>query len=217
MLVKIKAENVEKDDHRCEVDFLEAAIDSQVEKEQTVWISFNGSERFVHLTQNLLKESPNLNSLRILHTKIPILRDNLFGPKFRQIMKLHLCHNGIKMIEDEAFVHMSNLEAISLSHNEIQSLSRKVFENNLKLVWISLKGNRIKMIATEAFQNSNKLKWIDLRGNQCVDQTVGCSGSDCDTKIDHALLDRELQSCYDYYTRSLEMLNEGEILDLFRS
>ncbi len=212
VFVKIKTETVENDDHRCEAggaDLSEVAIGSQVEKEQTVWISFNGSDGFLHLPQNLLKE--NLTSLRILHTKIPILRDNLIGQQFSQIQKVYLCHNGIKMIEDEAFVHLAILVAINLSHNKIRSLNQRVFENNLQLEWISLKVNKIKMIAAGTFQNLHQLKWVDLSENECFDQTVGCSNSDCDSKIDHALLDRVLQSCYDPYTRSLDSLNEGEV------
>jgi Leucine-rich repeat (LRR) protein len=171
-----------------------------------IW--FYGSGRIAHLPQNLAEEFPKLTDLWISNSEIPIVRNNLLGPQFSWIEELILGGNKIQIVEEEAFKQLHNLVRIYLHYNQIQSLSREVFENNRKLKGIYLDDNKIKMIAPETFQHLNQLKLVELGRNDCVDKDIGCWN--CDTKIDHTELNRDLHACYENHKKSSDLLNEGE-------
>ncbi len=167
------------------------------EKERTNAIDFNRSGRVTHLPQNLVCEFPKLKILKIQHSEIPILKKDFFGAQFSWIERLGLNSNGIKVIANKAFEHLTDLWSIDLSENGIQSLNRNLFENNQKLMWLWLSGNKIKMISSDIFQNLSELRLVVLQRNECVDQLVGCWL--CESKINRTELDSELQNCYDNY------------------
>jgi hypothetical protein len=181
---------------------------TQEQKEKTTQIWFYGSGRVAHVPQNLAEEFPKVTDLEITDSEIPIVKNNLLGPKFSWIEKLWLRGNEIQIVEGEAFKHLYNLVMISLSNNQIQSLSAKVFQNNRKLKNIWIYNNKIKMIAPETFQHLNQLEWLHLEGNDCIDKRIGCRW--CDPKIDHTELNRALHACYKNHKKSSDLLNEGE-------
>jgi Leucine-rich repeat (LRR) protein len=167
------------------------------EKERTNAIDFNRSGRVAHLPQNLVCEFPKLKILKIQHSEIPIVKRDFFGAQLSWIERLGLNSNGIKIIANKTFDHLTNLWSIDLSENGIQKLDRNLFENNQKLLWIWLSGNKIKMISPDIFQNLSELRLVVLQRNECVDQFVGCWL--CEPKINRTELDSELQNCYDNY------------------
>jgi hypothetical protein len=181
---------------------------TQEQKEKATRIYFAKIGRVAHVPQNLAEEFPKLTDLDIAGSEIPIVKNNLLGPQFSRIKELVLGGNKIQIVEEEAFKHLHNLEEVSLSWNQIQSLSRGVFQNNRKLKTIWINRNKIKMIAPETFQNLNQLKSVNLRRNDCVDKYIGCYN--CDTKIDHTELNRDLHACFENHKKSSDLLNEGE-------
>jgi hypothetical protein len=182
---------------------------SQEQKKNTTRIRFERIGRVAHVPQNLVEELPKLIGLEIWRSEIPIVKNDLFGPQFSQIEKLDLGANKIKIIEDQAFQHLSNLKEIYLYMNEIRSLSSGVFKNNRKLKEIILWDNKIKMIAPDTFQSLNQLIHVHLDGNDgCINKLIGCR--DCDSKINRTDLNRELQDCYDIHKKSSNLLNDGE-------
>jgi hypothetical protein len=183
---------------------------TQEQKKSTTWIWFQGIGRVAHVPQNLREEFPKLTELLIDYSEIPIVKNNLLGSQFSWIEELRLNGNKIQIFENGAFKHLHNLVVISLSDNQIQSLRAKVFQNNLKLKLIWLDDNKIKMIAPETFQHLNQLTDVNLNWNDCVDREYGCL--DCDTKIDHTELNRDLHACYENHKKSSDLLNEGGFL-----
>ncbi len=183
---------------------------SRTEKEAATGVRFLKSNKVVHIPLNIFQEFSNLIEFSIWNSGIQTLRNDLFRPEFSKIEELSLVDNGIAIIEENAFLHLTSLEVINLEHNKIQSLSNKFFEKNLKLSEISLRGNKIRIIEPQTFKNLNRLSRLDLKINDCVHQIAGLWNFD--TKIDHAELNRELKNCYDNYHTNLDFLNEGEII-----
>ncbi len=181
---------------------------TQEEKKNTTLISFWLGGRVAHVPQNLVEEFPNLTWLVIWVSEIPIVRNDLLGPQFTWIEKLELENNQIKIIEEQAFQHLQNLVEIYLSNNEIQTLSGNLFEKNRKLGKIVLQSNKIKMLDPKTFHDLNQLQFVVLDYNECYKWRVGCWG--CDTKINRAELNHELQNCYKNYKKSLDLRNKGE-------
>jgi hypothetical protein len=178
------------------------------QKKKTSGIRFWRSSRIAHVPQNLREEFLSLTWLWITGSEIPIVKNNLLGPQFSWIERLKLDSNEIQIVENQAFQHLHNLVMISLAWNQLQSLNAEIFKNNPKLIWIFLWLNKIKTIAPETFQHLNQLKFVRLWINECTVKEIGCL--DCDTKIDHTELNRELQKCYENHKKSLDLLNEGE-------
>jgi Leucine-rich repeat (LRR) protein len=181
---------------------------TQDQKETATEIYFSQSGRVAHVPQNLREEFPKLTNLSITRSEIPIVKNNLLGPQLSWIEELVLGNNKIQIVEGQAFKHLHNLVVIDLSNNQIRSLGAGFFQNNLKLKEIRIGINKIKMISPETFQHLNQLTHINLVRNDCVDKEFGCWR--CDTKIDHAELNRDLQACYENHKKSSDLLNEGE-------
>jgi Leucine-rich repeat (LRR) protein len=133
----------------------------------------------------------------------------LFRSEFRQIQELYLPNNEIKVIEEKAFAHLTNMILIDLDGNQIRRLNRKVFENNRKLERIDLRKNQIKMIDPQMMKNLNRLRVIELKDNECIDRNFGCSLC---AEIDRIELNREMRPCYDNSIKNMNLhfLNEGE-------
>jgi hypothetical protein len=181
---------------------------TQEQKKKVTFIRFQRIGRVAHVPQNLREEFPKLTGLWIDDSEIPIVKSNLLGPQFSWIEELILVDNKIQIVEEAAFNHLHNLVEIYLYGNQIKSLRAKVFQNNRKLKVIWIYTNKIKMIAPETFQHLNQLAGVDIDGNDCVDKIIGCLV--CDTKIDHAELNRDLHACYENHKKSSDLLNEGE-------
>jgi Leucine-rich repeat (LRR) protein len=181
---------------------------TQEQKEIATGIRFQLIGRVAHLPPNLVEEFPKLTDLSIRWSEVLIVKNNLFGRQFSWIKELYLGENNIKMIEDEAFQHLPNLEEISLYDNEIKSLGAKVFENNSKLKVIWLHDNKINMISPETFRNLNQLKSVDFEGNECFSKPIGCWN--CYDNIDHTELNSALLPCYENHKKSTALPNDGE-------
>jgi hypothetical protein len=181
---------------------------SPEKKQETKRVKFDNIGRVDHMPL-VLQEFPILSELKIRSSEIPILRDDLFDRGFRGIQKLELTSDKIKILEERSFQHLVNLQEINLSHNEIRSLAGKLFQRNRKLKSINLGGNKINVVQPEVFRNLNELELVGLLSNKCFSQSVGCTRN-CRAKVDHAELNRKLQTCYDNYGRSFGLQNQGE-------
>jgi hypothetical protein len=174
------------------------------EKARTTGIEFQASGKVAHLPQNLKQVFPNLVGFWLELSEIPILRNNLFGPQFKWILYLYLDRNGIQMIEENAFAHLTNLFAIRLGHNKLKSLNTNLFKNNLKIEWIFISHNQINMIERDTFRHLHKLNNLDLSENECVDKYF----YSLEGKI-YKKLGNSLEGCYVNHQSSLGSLKRG--------
>jgi hypothetical protein len=181
---------------------------SDDEKASATSMTFSETGKVDHLPWSLFQSFPKLSTLSIEWSEIPIVRKNLFRVQFRQIQELLFSHNGIKIIEKEAFVQLTDLVLINLRGNNIRSLSEKMIASNLKLERIDLRDNKISMLDPEIFKNLKHLKLVALRGNECAGQLIGCWY--CNTNINRTDLDLELQHCYGHYKESMNLTMEGK-------
>ncbi len=157
---------------------------TQEQKQETTLIEFSWIGRVAHLPRNLFEVFPKLNSLVIWYSDIPILRNNFFKPEHNKLRKLWLSGNNIRIIQGNAFEHLTNLELINLQLNEI------------------------KMFGPGSFKNLHQLAGVFLWYNDCTNETIDCL--DCDKKLNHTELDLKLQPCFENYKKSSNLLNEGE-------
>jgi hypothetical protein len=191
--VELKCRYDRYSDYRCYVlraDFSMKTIGanftfsgSQEQKQTTIEIKFYRSGRVAHLPLNLFEVFPNLIELSIKDSDIPILGNNFFKPEHNKLRRLVLNMDKIKIIEENAFEHLTNLE------------------------WINLEDNKIKMISPGTFKNLHQLAGVLLWNNECIHDTIGCSWCE---KLNQTELDLKLQPCFENYKKSLNLLNEGE-------
>jgi hypothetical protein len=165
---------------RCEVESVDLSWKSigtkftfpgtQQQKQRITEFSIKDSGRVDFLPQNLIQELPKIKDLTIDHSDISILRSNFFKPEFSKIQGLWLSSNKIKIIEENAFAHLSNLDSIGLYGNELKMLSGKLFQNNHKLMRIYLEQNKIKIIDPGTFRSLNQLAHIYFLQNECINR-----------------------------------------------
>jgi hypothetical protein len=182
------------DDHWCRVQSADLSLKTidanftfsatQERKQATTLIDFSWIGRVAHLPRNLIEEFPNLDRLTIKDSDIPILRNNFFKPEFSKLRGLRLFRDNIRIIQGNAFAHLTNLE------------------------WINLEYNRIKMIAPGTFKKLHQLKVVFLSYNECTNDTIGCQW--CNRKLNQTELDLTLQPCFENYKKSSNLLSEGE-------
>ncbi len=121
----------------------------------------------------MLQKFPSLQGLKITHSKIEILRENLFIRQFENITYLDLSSNGIQQVFD-AFKNIPGLRWIILANNSIETLIYRIFKNNKKLEVIDLQENKIKMTNIKLFLNLARLQIVDFRENECAKKLLIC-------------------------------------------
>ncbi len=185
---------------------------SQNEKKDTCHAAFSRMGKVAHLPTEIYKEFPKLVKLSIEWSEIPLLKKNMFKPAFKKIRELSLSNNGIQLIEQEAFKHLTNLIVLKLDHNQIKTLDQKLFLHNLKLEEIDLSHNSLSRIDPQTFDKLTQLKAVnfmssDLTCVQYVSETF--SYMDLNSRR-RGPLTRRLRMCHDDYREKWGWMTEGE-------
>jgi hypothetical protein len=100
-------------------------LTTREQRENATGIYFDGVGRVAHLPLILVEEFSKLAELRIYNSEIPIVKKNLFGPKFSQIEKLALWNDKIEIIEEESFKHLPNLWGIDYLGTKLKVYTHK--------------------------------------------------------------------------------------------
>jgi hypothetical protein len=193
---------------------------SPKEKKATNHVAFSNIGKVAHLPTEICQEFPKLVKLSIEWSNIPLLKKDLFKPACKKVRELLLSNNGIKIIEEEAFKHLTKLIVIKLDHNKIRSVDQKLFQYNLKLEEIDLSHNYISLIDPKTFDNLNRLKAVNLQhyGWTCIGQKRNCPDY-CEAIFNYAELKSrgvhgegpsELKTCIGSYRRNMEWMEEGD-------
>jgi Leucine-rich repeat (LRR) protein len=171
------------------------AVDGTDEEKQNVTkIQFYKNPKIDYIPVEIFTEFPNLKAIGIQGSKIPILKEKLFGVECEKIESLELRGNKIEIIEKKSFFHLKNLVVIKLTLNEIESIEENIFETNLKLEVVNFYRNQIKALNPVIFKHLNHLKSVDFSLNRCTSEEFSC-GDNC--TIDHKELNDKLTPCYD--------------------
>jgi Leucine-rich repeat (LRR) protein len=167
---------------------------TEEEKQNVTEFEFLGIPKIDYIPVEIFTEFPNLEYILIQNSKMPILKEKLFGVEFGKIKYLMLWFNGIKIVEKKAFFHLKNLVIIDLLGNKIESIAENIFETNLKLKHVYLSHNQIKALNPVLFKHLNHLREVDFTLNRCTSEKFGCE-ENC--TIDHEELINKLTPCYD--------------------
>jgi Leucine-rich repeat (LRR) protein len=165
---------------------------TEAKKKNITGFSFQQIPKLDYLPVEIFNEFPNLKKIEMA-SKVPIVKENLFGVECEKIEVLRFRFNEIKIIESKAFYHLKNLVWIDLSHNKIESINYSVFQANLKLEIVDLEQNQIKSLNPVIFKHLNHLQFVDFSINRCASHKFFCE-ENC--TIDHEELNKKLTPCY---------------------
>jgi Leucine-rich repeat (LRR) protein len=146
-------------------NFTFVGLESKLKETTAVEIKQSPNLDFVPV--EMILKFPSLLGLKITHSKIEILRENLFTREFENITYLDMSSNGIQQVFS-AFKNLPKLRWVILSKNSIETIIYRVFKNNKKLEVIDLQGNKIKMINKKLFLNLAGLQIVNFRKNKCA-------------------------------------------------
>lgn len=137
------------------------------------------SDSMFQLTNDIFDHLPSLRKLRIVNSGLSSLlpkitsqmlkhleiEENLIveipGRAFefvRRLESLYLDHNGIEIVDRDAFVGLELLKGLSLKENRISELPEGVFDSLRELTHLSLKNNRLTSLRGELLRYSPKLQ-----------------------------------------------------------
>jgi Leucine-rich repeat (LRR) protein len=167
---------------------------TEEEKQNVTGIEFYKNPKIDYIPVEIFTEFPNLEIIRITYSKLPILKENLFGVECEKITYLFLLDIEIKNIEKRAFFHLKNLVFINLSHNKIERIEENIFETNLKLEHVVLGWNQIKSLNPVIFKHLNHLRRVDFSLNRCISQEFGFGCENCTFSYEE--LKNKLTPCY---------------------
>jgi hypothetical protein len=106
------------------------------------------------IEENILRDLPISHTFSITSNPITIIKKHTF--QNHDIETIDLSFNKIKIIENESFVNLTELQKISLVDNLIQYVNPEAFLNLENLVYLLLTGNKIERIGRSAFHFLHK-------------------------------------------------------------
>ncbi|EAT44829.1 AAEL003859-PA, partial [Aedes aegypti] len=86
----------------------------------------------------------------------------------RDVIRLDLSDNNIKVVPVEAFQNCSEVREILLDRNVIEQLDKEVFLNLVRLDVLGLAGNQLSHLATNTFGDAQALRRLVLNENPLV-------------------------------------------------
>jgi BspA type Leucine rich repeat region (6 copies) len=104
-------------------------------------------------------------NIRTLQVKNCGLKALTHKAHFRDLRRLYLGYNQIKVIPTSYFWHFCRLEILSLFHNQISYIPPIAFRDLISLKRLSLNGNNLLSIDSHLFDSILNLEFIDLENN----------------------------------------------------
>lgn len=133
-----KAENFEitsKDNRDLSMS---SGTDSEVHKVEL----FNVFNQIVHFFPRKLEEIfPHLNAIRIFHCELQEIKSEDLKPFGKNLKKLFLGRNEIKILESDLFVHSPKLESFGVRENQILTVEDGTFKNVPELMMLDMGNN----------------------------------------------------------------------------
>lgn len=203
---------------------------------------------------DLYIDNSNLQSIRIPDT-VQLHEINIYGNNISRLESgsfdgqthlwyLNLRDNGIREIDEDAFVGLGSLETLDLIGNHIENLTPQTLHpltnltlldlqrNNLTRIddelfaqtpsirYLYLEHNQIEEISPRLISRLDHIGYINLLGNSCVDRSFPLNTNDDFTFI---VFHNSLQSCYNNFIGStsetkrvvLEFLGPMKLYDEF--
>ncbi len=148
-------------------------IEPENKLKETTAVEIKQSTKLDFVPVEISQQFPSLQGLKITHSKLEILRENLFTRDLENITYLDLSSNGIQQVFD-AFKILPGLRWVILANNSIETLIYRIFKNNKKLEVIDLQENKIKMINIKLFLNLAELQVVNFRDNECAKKLLIC-------------------------------------------
>lgn len=86
----------------------------------------------------------------------------------RNVIRLDLSGNNIKVVPMEAFQNCTEVREILLDRNVIEQLDKEVFMKLVRLDVLGLAGNQLSHLATDTFEEAQSLRRLVLNDNPLV-------------------------------------------------
>ncbi|XP_062376912.1 leucine-rich repeat transmembrane neuronal protein 1 [Sardina pilchardus] len=106
-----------------------------------------------------------LTWLYLDHNGIQLVEENAFE-RLRRIKELDLSTNRIESLANGTFKPLPNLRILDLSYNRLQELEPDLFHGLRKLTNLHLRYNALKFVPVRIFQDCRSMQFLDLGYNQ---------------------------------------------------
>ena len=103
-------------------------------------------------------------SLTITNNKLASVKEGTF--RNIQLKEIYLHNNRIKILEDDSFSNLSNLEILNLNQNNLQMLNPDAFSELPKLHTLNLVFNQIRILQEGVFKFFSANPVVHLKCNQ---------------------------------------------------
>ncbi|XP_064473061.1 toll-like receptor Tollo [Ornithodoros turicata] len=120
------------------------------------------------ITHDTFADLIRLVILNLSHNKLRHINATTFQSQY-SLQILHLDHNQIETIDDNAFASLYNLHTLSLSDNKMKHLDIFTLNGLYVLSNLALDRNHLHTIHLEGFKNCSSLLDLQLSGNRLTD------------------------------------------------
>jgi hypothetical protein len=132
------------------------------EKQKTIVVQFDSNSTIQFIPLKIFTEFLKINGIILKYSRISVLKEGFFTEEFESIQYLHLGYKGMREVQKDALIYLTELKWIMLGWNRIEYLKTNIFKTNLKLEFIYLQRNSLQMINPKLFTNLNKLIEVAL-------------------------------------------------------
>ena len=107
----------------------------------------------------------NLEELDLSKNFISSLRQGDLHQIGASLKNLHLGHNRLTYLSDDAFAGMKNLQVLNMADNQLAALPPTVFNLSSELQELHLQNNSLTLVTPELFDGLNNLVLLNLSHN----------------------------------------------------
>ncbi|KAL3271988.1 hypothetical protein HHI36_022457 [Cryptolaemus montrouzieri] len=114
------------------------------------------------ISWNLYGKLP-LERLYIFRENIPEIKESIL--KDTKLKDLTIERSGVEVIDDNAFIHLHDLEHLNLEHNKIKQITKELLAPLKNVKEINLSGNLLEKLTTDQFPSLPNLEKLNVGHN----------------------------------------------------
>lgn len=130
-------------------------------------LHIDGNENLIELSSSFAAECSNLKNIYMSSNGLKIIDEDAFKG-LDNLNYLVLTRNHLEILLPTIFIHTPNLQFLFLDHNQLVKIHADLFYPLRQLQILSLTFNHIKIISLEIFRNNPLLDQIFLDDNQII-------------------------------------------------
>jgi Leucine-rich repeat (LRR) protein len=143
------------------------------EKHSIIWLFFKPS---THIFGGIAENFPRVKRLFIVTQSITFVEnENFVG--LETLEELHLQHNLIETLPEDAFEGLVNMKQLHLSYNRIKEIPEQIFCNLKAIQVIAINSNAIMKFPSKLFKANKQLRVIATYKNPANSNDLDISQS----------------------------------------